>query len=77
MYVVRVSYIGSEITVICPVATENEAMDFAYNIAKKRFYYYDMPESFYEMMDNENYGFIEILCDNAELFLPTNMEVYL
>lgn len=74
MYVVRVAYIASEITIICPMATQEDAMNFAYDIAKKKFPY-DMPKTFDDMMMGE-YGFIEVLADDAELFFPTNMEVY-
>lgn len=75
MYVVRVSYIESDITVICPMATQEDAMNFAYDMAKKKFHYYDMPKTLNDMMI-DGIGFIEVLADDAELFLPTNMEVY-
>ena len=76
MYVVRVAYIDCEIIVVCPMATKEDAMNFAYDMAKKRFSrYYDMPETFEDMMMGE-YGFIEVLADDAELFFPTNMEVH-
>lgn len=74
MYVVRVAYIASEMTIICPMATQEDAMNFAYEIAKKKFHY-DMPKTFEDMM-MEDMGFIEVLAADAELFLPTNMEVY-
>lgn len=73
MYVVRVGYCGDDITVICPMATQKDAMKFAYNIAKKKLHYH-MPETLDDMMMEEA-GFIEVLSDDAQLFLPTNMEV--
>lgn len=74
MYVIRVAYIECEITVICPMATQEDAMNFAYEIAKKKFNYY-MPKTLYDMMMSDT-GFIEVLADDAELFFPTNIEAY-
>lgn len=71
MYVIRVAYIDCEITVICPLATQNDAMNFAYNIAKKKFNY-DMPETYEDMMMGET-GFIEMLSDDAQFFIPKNI----
>lgn len=74
MYVVSVAYIECEITVICPMATQEDAMNFAYDMAKKKFPY-DMPKTFEDLMRGDT-GFIEVLATDAELFFPTNKEVY-
>lgn len=66
MYVIRVNaYFDWDSTFICPCATSEDALNYAYECAKKKFSCY-LPKTYKELEDEER-GYLEILSEDAEL----------
>lgn len=65
MYIVKVcAYFDYEATFICPCATSEDALEYAYECAKKKFSCY-LPKTYKELEDEEH-GYLDILSEDAE-----------